>query len=54
MIDINTLTLENAKAHAYDVLVRIEQEQKNLQILNQVIAQKSRHEAVEAEQEAAG
>lgn len=54
MIDINTITLEQAKAYAYDVLVRIETEQKNLQILNQVIAQKSRPETIEPEQEAVG
>lgn len=40
MIDINDLTLEQAKAYAYDELVKIDIAQKNLQMLNQIIAKK--------------
>lgn len=40
-IDINSLTIEQAKALAFDELVKIEAAQKNLQILNQIIAKRN-------------
>ena len=41
MFNIQTAALEELKSMAYDVLVQIEQLQKNLQLLNQAIVKKS-------------
>ena len=51
MIDINTLTLEAAKALAFDERLKIDIAQQNLQALVQIINQKS---ATEIKQEPAG
>ncbi len=39
--DVSTMTVEQLKALAYDFLVQIEVAQKNLQVVNQEIANKS-------------
>lgn len=39
---VKALSLCEVKALAYDTLARIENEQKNLQVLNQIIAEKSK------------
>ena len=38
--DINTLTIEQLKAFAYDELRKLETAQNNLRVLNQKIAEK--------------
>jgi len=43
-MNIETSTLQELKAIYYDTLLQIEQLQKNLQIINQAIAQKSAKE----------
>ena len=40
-LNIKTLSVEQLKAMAYDTLAIIEQNQRNLQLLNQEIAKKS-------------
>ncbi len=40
--DVKKLDVKEVKALAYDQLTILEQTQKNLQILNQVIAEKSK------------
>jgi len=49
MIDLNTISLEQAKSLAYDELVKIENAQKNLQALNQLIAQKQQPQPIDTE-----
>ncbi len=40
-MDISTLSLIELKAHAYDQLCQVEQCQRNIDIINKAIAQKS-------------
>ena len=44
-MDITNLTLERLKSLAYDTMVKIEQEQKNLSVVNGEIAKKANAEA---------
>lgn len=46
--DINEMSLQELKAVAYDILARIEVEQRNLQVINQMIAKKSQEEVTVA------
>lgn len=39
-MNLETMTVEQLKVMAFDVLVELERHQKNLQILNQAIAKK--------------
>ena len=40
--ELKALSVESLKAMAYDALARLENEQNNLRVLNQVIAEKSK------------
>lgn len=42
--DLEKMSVVELKAMAYDILARIEQEQKNLQVLNQLMAKKMEKE----------
>jgi hypothetical protein len=46
-MELNTKTVTELKAIAYDLLVEAEQTQKNIQIVNQVIAKKLEEELKE-------
>lgn len=41
MIDVNSLTLEQAESFAYKEMKKLQACQQNLQILDQIIAQKT-------------
>jgi len=48
-MDINNKSVVELKAIAFDTLVEIERHQKNLQVINQMIAKKLEEEKVEGE-----
>lgn len=41
-IDLNTYDIKTLKSLAYDMLIQIEQLQRNLQVVNQAIMEKSK------------
>ena len=48
-VDLKTMTLEQKKVLAYDLLVLLEQTQRNLQIVNQAIAEDKPKEEIKTE-----
>ena len=44
-IDLNTKTITELKAMAYDVIIQIEHLQNNVRIINQTILEKQKEEA---------
>lgn len=51
MFDISKATVDECKAVAYDILVQIDRLQKDLQLLNQAISEKSKEPKIEEKKE---